>query len=112
MSLSLCSIETKQAKFYVEKLGFQKREDTFFGENMRWVTVSSKDQPDLELTFVKADTTNKCKSLGKQTGDHVFLILETDGCRRDWKTMKAKGVKFYDEPFDQPYGTEVVFEGL
>jgi hypothetical protein len=26
--------------------------------------------------------------------------------------MKAKGVKFYGEPTEQPYGVEVVFEDL
>jgi len=104
--------QDEAAKFYVEKLGFQKREDTFFGENMRWVTVSAKDQMDLELTFVKADSKDKLKALGKQAGDHVFLTLETDDCRRDYNAMKAKGVKFYGEPTEQPYGVEVVFEDL
>ena len=104
--------QDEAAKFYVEKLGFQKREDTFFGENMRWVTVSAKDQMDLELTFVKADSKDKLKALGKQAGDHVFLTLETDNCQRDYTAMKAKGVKFYGEPTEQPYGVEVVFEDL
>ncbi|MGD0644989.1 MAG: VOC family protein [Candidatus Bathyarchaeia archaeon] len=104
--------QDEAAKFYVEKLGFQKREDTFFAENMRWVTVSPKDQPDLELTFVKADTEDKLKALGKQAGDHVFLTLETDDCRRDYKTMKAKRVKFYGKPTEKPYGVEAVFENL
>ncbi len=104
--------QDEAAKFYVEKLGFQKRQDTVFWENMRWVTVSSKDQPDLELTFVKADSENKLKALGKQAGDHVFLTLETDDCRRDYNAMKAKGVKFYGEPTEQAWGIEVVFEDL
>ena len=60
------------AKFYVEKLGFVKRQDTTFWGDMRWVTVSPKDQPDLELTFVLADTEEKRNALGKQAGDHVF----------------------------------------
>ena len=39
-------------KFYIEKLGFIKNVKTpSLGQNMRWVTVSPKDQPDLELTF-------------------------------------------------------------
>ncbi len=104
--------QDEAATFYVEKLGFQKRQDTFFGEKMRWVTVSPKEQPDLELTFVKADTEEKLKAMGKQAGDHVFLTLQTDDCRRDYKVMKAKGVKFYGEPTEQPYGVEVVFEDL
>jgi catechol 2,3-dioxygenase-like lactoylglutathione lyase family enzyme len=100
------------ASFYVEKLGFQKRQDTTFGLNMRWVTVSPKNQPDIEITFVKVDTEDKLKVLGKQAGDHVFLTLQTDDCRRDYITMKAKGVKFFGEPTEQAYGIEVVFEDL
>jgi len=99
-------------KFYVEKLGFLKRHDTVFWENNRWVTVSPKDQQDLELTFVLADTEEKLKALGKQAGDHVFMTLQTDDCKRDYELMKAKGVKFFDEPTEQVWGIEVVFEDL
>jgi catechol 2,3-dioxygenase-like lactoylglutathione lyase family enzyme len=99
-------------KFYTEKLGFKKCQDTTFGEGMRWVTVALKTQPDLEITFVKADSTEKLKSLGKQAGDHVFLTLETNNCNRDYEAMKAKGVKFMGKPAKQPYGTEVVLEDL
>ncbi len=99
--------------FYVEKMGFQKRQDTKFGnDNIRWVTVSTKDQPEIELTFVLADTEEKIKALGKQAGDHVFMTMQTDNCKRDYEAMKSKGVKFYGEPMEQMYGTEVVFEDL
>ena len=99
-------------KFYAEVLGFKKCQDTTFGEGMRWVTVAPKNQPDLELTFVKADSEQKLKSLGKQAGDHVLLTLETNNCNRDYEAMKAKGVKFMGKPAKQPYGTEVVLEDL
>ena len=79
---------------------------------MRWVTVSPKDQPDLELTFVLADTEEKLKALGKQAGDHAFMTLQTDDCERDFKILSAKGVKFYGEPTRQMWGIEVVFEDL
>ena len=100
------------ARFYVEKLGFKKRQDTKFWGDMRWVTVSPKDQPDVELTFVLADTEEKLKALGKQAGDHVLMTLDTDDCKRDYEAMKAKGVKFYGEPTEQAWGIEVVFEDL
>jgi hypothetical protein len=93
-------------------MGFQKCRDGKFGEGMRWVTVSPKDQPDLELTFVLADTEEKLKALGKQAGGHVFMTLQTDDCKRDYEAMKAKCVKFYGEPTKQMWGTEVVFEDL
>lgn len=99
-------------QFYVEKLGFFKRQDTKFGDDMRWVTVSPRDQLDLELTFVLADTEEKQKALGKQAGDHVFMTLATDDCKRDYEAMKAKGIKFYGEPTEEDWGVEVVFEDL
>jgi len=104
--------QDEAAKFYTEKLGFVKREDTLFGEGMRWVTVSPKGQRSLELTLVNADSKEKLCALGKQAGDHVFLTIETDDCLKDYKEMKERGVKFYGKPEVQPYGTEVVFEDL
>ena len=99
------------AEFYVNKLGFIKGQDASF-EGMRWVTVAPKGQPDVELTLVKADSEDKARALGKQAGDHVFLTLETDDCRRDYSEMRSKGIKFYGEPQEQRYGVEVVFEDL
>jgi hypothetical protein len=102
----------KHSVFYVEKLGFVKRQDTKFWGDNRWVTVSSKDQAKPELTFVLADTEEKKVAVGKQAGDHVFMTVQTDDCRRDYQIMKEKGVKFYGVPTDQMWGVEVVFEDL
>jgi catechol 2,3-dioxygenase-like lactoylglutathione lyase family enzyme len=98
-------------KFYTEKLGFQKRQDLMWGP-MRWVTVSPKDQTNLELTFVLADSEEKRRALGKQAGDHVFLTLETDDCRKEYKALKARGVKFYGKPEVQSLGIDMVLEDL
>lgn len=104
--------QDEAAEFYTEKLGFARHEDTFFGEGIRWVTVSPKGQRNLELTFVNADSEEKLRSLGRQAGDHVFLTMETDNCKRDYENMRARGVRFYGKPEERPYGTEVVFEDL
>ena len=55
----------------------------------RWATFSPKDQPEIELTFVKANDKIKCKALGKQAGDHVFLTLQTDDYRKDYKNNES-----------------------
>jgi catechol 2,3-dioxygenase-like lactoylglutathione lyase family enzyme len=99
-------------QFYVEKLGFVKRQDTKFWGDNRWITVSPKDQPESELTFVKADTEEKRKALGKQAGDHVFMTMQTDDCKRDFQVLKERGVKFHGEPTEQMWGIEVVFEDI
>ena len=99
-------------KFYIEKLGFQKHQDLVIAEKMRWVTVSPKGQTDLELTFVVANSDEKRKAVGKQAGDHVFLTLESDDCRKEYKALKEKGIKFYGKPEVQAWGVDVVFEDL
>lgn len=104
--------QDKALKFYIEKLGFQKHQDLVIAEKMRWVTVSPKGQTDLELTFVVANSDEKRKAVGKQAGDHVFLTLETDDCRKEYKALKAKGVKFYGKPEVQSWGVDVVLEDL
>jgi catechol 2,3-dioxygenase-like lactoylglutathione lyase family enzyme len=100
----LISDYDKALDFYVNKLGFTKRQDTKFWGDQRWVTVSPRDQSDLELTFVLADTEEKRAALGKQAGDHVMFTLETDDCKRDYSTLKAKGIKFFGEPAEQAWG--------
>jgi catechol 2,3-dioxygenase-like lactoylglutathione lyase family enzyme len=104
--------QDEAARFYIEKLGFIKRQDTFFGPGMRWVTVSPRDQKDLELTFVKAENEEYLKTVGRQAAGHVLLTLETDNCQRDYQNMRSKGVKFHGEPTHQIYGVEVVLEDV
>jgi catechol 2,3-dioxygenase-like lactoylglutathione lyase family enzyme len=99
-------------KFYTEKLGFQKCQDTLLWGKIRWVTVSLKTQTDVELTLVLADSDEKRNAVGKQAGDHVFLTLETDNCRTAYKALKAKGIKFYGKPEERAWGVEAVFEDL
>ena len=99
-------------EFYTQKLGFQKQQDIVIAKNVRWVTVSTKGQEDFEITFVVADSEEKRKAVGKQAGDHVFLTLESDDCRKEYKALTAKGVKFYGKPEVQSWGVDVVLEDL
>jgi catechol 2,3-dioxygenase-like lactoylglutathione lyase family enzyme len=96
-------------KFYTEKHGFQKRQDIVIAEKIRWVPVSPKGQTDVELTFEVANSEEKRKSVGMQAGDHVFLTLETDDCRKEYKTLKANGVKFYGKSEVQVLGCRCSF---
>jgi uncharacterized glyoxalase superfamily protein PhnB len=36
-------------------------------------------------------------------------VLETDDCRRTYEELKAKGVSFFSEPKEMPYGIEALF---
>lgn len=99
-------------EFYTEKIGFVKRVDTKVWLGMRWVSISPKDQPDVALTLVLADTDEKLCAVGKQTPDHVYLFLETDDLIRDYNEMKNKGVQFINYPEDRPWGKVVTLMDL
>ena len=98
--------------FYVNKAGFDLLTDNDFGDGMRWVTVAPSKENDAAIVFVKADTEIKRARVGSQAGEHVFLVVETDDCLRDYKRMKEKGVSFVSEPKHVSWGIEAVFEDL
>lgn len=99
-------------EFYTSKLGFELLTDNNFGNGMRWVTVSPSSANETAIVFVKADTDEKLARLGSQAADHVFLVVQTDDCRRDYEKMRSNGVRFFGEPQEVPWGVEVVFEDL
>ncbi|WP_366414701.1 VOC family protein [Paenibacillus sp. GP183] len=39
-------------------------------------------------------------------------FCDADDCYREYNAMKSKGVKFFGEPKQVPWGIEVVFEDL
>ena len=44
--------------FYVDKLGFEVRDDQTIDNGFRWLTVGPKTQPDLNLILMKVDGPN------------------------------------------------------
>lgn len=102
--------------FFTESLDFDLIEDTPSkdreGRDKRWVLVAPKNSHGTQILLAKASITEEVSRIGNQTGGRVFLFLHTDDFWRDYKTMKAKGVKFVREPKEEEYGTVAVFEDL
>ena len=98
--------------FYTQKLSFDLLEDTDLGAGKRWVVVAPRGARESRLLLAKAASPQQESSIGNQTGGRVFLFLYTDDFWRDYQTMKAQGVKFLEQPRDEPYGTVVVLEDL
>lgn len=106
--------------FYTEKLGFEVRFDVSMGEGFegagagfRWLTVSPKGQPDLQIILSdcsmghdpgSADQLRELVARGAFGGG----VLATDDCRRTYTELSAKGVTFIQEPAERPYGIEAV----
>lgn len=98
--------------FYQQKLGFVKVMDAPMGPDLRWITIAPEKDSQTQIALVKADTDEKRSRVGSQVGNHVFIVLQTDDVEGDYHEMMEKGVKFFGEPRDVPWGKEVVFSDL
>ena len=99
-------------RFYTEALRFRVAEDTSMGKGRRWVVLEPPGPPGCGLLLAKAKNDQEAAAIGRQAGGRVFLFLHTDDFARDHGEMKARGVRFNEEPREEEYGTVAVFEDL
>ena len=97
--------------YFTQCLGFALIEDRVLEGGKRWVKVAPPGGG-TALLLARAITNDQAAHIGKQGGGRVFLFLETDDCRRDYRLCRAHGVRFLEEPREEPYGTVAVFEDL
>ncbi|MFD9542656.1 VOC family protein [Streptomyces sp. NPDC060022] len=114
INLSQCFIAVddhdKALAFYRDALGLEVRNDVAF-EGMRWVTVGSPTQPDVEIVLEppladpnasEADRKAMAELLAK--GNLRGVIFSTDDCDATFESIRAAGGEVLQEPIDQPYG--------
>jgi predicted enzyme related to lactoylglutathione lyase len=104
-------------RFYTEKLGFTKKEDQTFGPGARWLTVTPKNQKNLEIVLWKPNATingeeHAKKQLAQVGQTLAHWVFGTDNCQKTYEELKARGVTFSQVPQARPYGTEAIFEDL
>ncbi|REL34407.1 VOC family protein [Thalassotalea euphylliae] len=97
--------------FYIEKLGFVVSGDVQM-EDHRWLTVSPSEHSRLKLILHKAQTYAQQSAIGKQAGDAVLAILQTDNFEQKYAEMQQAGVEFCEQPRHETYGTVVIFKDL
>ena len=109
--------------FYVNKLGFEVSMDQSMPNGFRWLTVSPKGQPDLQIILMKVapspfegSQVQKIQPQDVETISELMKkgafgagVFQTADCRKTYEEMKAKGVEFLSPPRDQFYGVEAVF---
>ena len=98
--------------FFTQVLGFSVVEDTPLGNGKRWVLVRPANSRGTSLLLAQAATPEQERRIGNQTGGRVFLFLHTDDFWRDYHEMRARRVKFNEQPREESYGTVAVFEDL
>ncbi|TAK58293.1 MAG: VOC family protein [Bacteroidetes bacterium] len=104
-------------KFYVDKLGFEVREDQKMDNGFRWLTVGTKTQPDLEIALMEIkpglmldeQTATKLRDL-VSAGKLGWGAFDTDNCQKEYDHLKSKGVEFLSPPQERPYGIEAIFK--
>lgn len=97
--------------FYVGKLGMVVHTDADLGE-MRFLTVTTPDQPDVELVLMlpgppaydDATSAQIRELVAKGAGSGI--IFETDDCRGTYEELRAQGVEFTQEPTERFYGID------
>ena len=103
--------------FYRDTLGFEVRTDVPMNEagDLRWVTVSPKAQPDLEIVLMPvaavpaldAEKTERMKEFVR-SGSLGIGVFETDDIHGDYERLNAQGVGFVSPPKEQFYGIEAI----
>ena len=114
INLSTCFIAVddhdKALVFYRDVLGFEVRNDVGF-EGMRWVTVGSPLQPDVNIVLEPpladpnasaADREAMAELLAK--GLLRAVVFDTDDVDATFERIRAAGADVLQEPIDQPYG--------
>jgi catechol 2,3-dioxygenase-like lactoylglutathione lyase family enzyme len=102
--------------FYRDKLGFEVHTDAMVGEDFRWLTLNTKDDPEFEIILMEPKPgmlmDEPTATQLRQIMDKGVLgagVFNTDDCRGTYEELKAKGVEFVAEPAERPYGIEAVF---
>src|ERR1044072_7201450 len=93
------SNQERALDFYVNKLGFEKREDGPFGldSTLRWIEGAP---PGADTVLVLAKGFGGCDPdrLGKFAG----IVFETDDIDSTYEELRSRGVKFTESPTRQP----------
>jgi predicted enzyme related to lactoylglutathione lyase len=114
LKLSQCFISVddhdKALAFYRDVLGLEVRGDVRF-EGMRWVTVGSPLQPDVEIVLEPPAADPDASPADKQAMAELLakgmlrgVIFSTSDCDELFERVRASGADVLQEPVDQPYG--------
>ena len=114
IKLSQCFIAVddhdKALAFYRDVLGLEVRNDVGF-EGMRWVTVGSPSQPDVEIVLEPPVADPNASPADKEAAAELLakgllrgVIFATDDCDATFEHIRAAGGEVLQEPIDMPYG--------
>ncbi|MFB7737503.1 VOC family protein [Streptomyces sp. NPDC056112] len=100
----------KALTFYRDVLGLEVRNDVGF-EGMRWVTVGSPLQPDVEIVLEPPAANPDASPADREAMARLLakvmlrgVIFTTADCDALFARVQEYGADVVQEPMDQPYG--------
>ena len=100
----------KALGFYRDVLGLEVRNDVGF-EGMRWVTVGSPLQPDIDIVLEPPLADPNASPVDKQAAAELLakgmlrgVLFSTEDVDATFEHIRASGAEVLQEPMDQPYG--------
>ena len=117
MKIKLASVSIddydKALKFYTEILGFILKRDIPLGNDARWITVVSPDEPNgVELVLEPNASYPAMKALKESlVRDGIpFTAFEVKDIQKEYERMKKLGVEFTMEPTNMGTTTAAIFD--
>ena len=95
--------------FFCNVLGFEIVEDTDLGHDKRWVAVAPAGGRGATLILAVPGDARQWARIGDQTGGRVGYFLLTSDFQTDYETLRARRVRFLEEPRRESYGRVAVF---
>lgn len=114
ITLSQCFIAVddhdKALAFYRDVLGLEVRNDVAY-EGMRWVTVGSPSQPDVNIVLEPPIADPNVSAADKEAAASLLakgllrgVNFATDDCDATFEQIRSAGGEVLQEPMDQFYG--------
>ncbi|GAB3673386.1 VOC family protein [Actinocorallia lasiicapitis] len=101
---------TEALAFYCDALGLEVRNDVGF-ENMRWVTIGPKGQPDMDIVLEPPLASPDASQEDRDAYIRMIvkglihgLVFTTDDVDAMFAQVAEAGGEVVQEPMDQPYG--------
>jgi hypothetical protein len=86
--------------------------DMSMGDGTRWVTLVPDPSAQTGLTLILANNSDQEALIGRQSVGVPIITINSDDVVADFERMNGRGVCFFGEPKENPYGIDVVFEDL
>jgi catechol 2,3-dioxygenase-like lactoylglutathione lyase family enzyme len=103
--------QEKALKFYTQVLGFVKKNDIDLGD-ARWLTVVSPEDPNGTELVLEPDAHPAARPFKKAlvTDGIPFTSFAVPDAKKEFKRLRALGVRFTQEPLDAGPVTTAVFD--